>query len=238
MQQLSEEERLVLFKRAGLLRFEQKTHAFIEQLHALYTGDTYEAYDRCLIPALAEGLGYGRDREFFRAAGLYLIGYPTTVPEPLGHSFQPPPLDGRRLQVLRRLVEQWRIPGVWETLRLLLLPASAPPPEQILQALREAFGNLGLSLARTDILICNVVLPFAAAVALIEHSMMLGQRAEELYMLHPGLPSNRITRMMCIQLQLAAEPRGSCQQQGLHYIYQHTCREKRCEQCITGRNVL
>src|SRR2546428_565077 len=72
MQQLTEEERLALFKRAGLLRFEQKTHTFVEHLRAIAPNS---AYDPCLIPALAEGLGYGRDRNFFRATGLYLVGY-------------------------------------------------------------------------------------------------------------------------------------------------------------------
>jgi hypothetical protein len=94
---------------------------------------------------------------------------------------------------------------------------------------------LGLSLARTDILICNVVLPFAAAVALLEHDTLLYERAQAIYMQHPGLVSNRITRMMSAQLRLPEEPRGSCQQQGLHYIYQQTCREKRCEVCLIGK---
>jgi hypothetical protein len=235
MQQLTAEERQMLFTRAGLLRFEQKTHAFIEHLHAIASNDTY---DLCLIPALAEGLGYGRDRDFFRAAGLYLVGRISKVPEPLGRAPQPSPLDDGRLRVLRRLVEEWRNPGVWETLRLLMLPDLPCTNEQILQALREALCNVGLSLARTDILLCNVVLPFAAAIALIEHHTLLGQRAEELYLLHPGLPSNRITRMMSTQLQLTTEPRGSCQQQGLHYIYQQTCQAKHCDRCIAGRNVL
>jgi hypothetical protein len=119
-----------------------------------------------------------------------------------------------------------------------MLPDLPRTNEQLLQVLREALRNVGLSLARADILLCNVVLPFAAAIALIEHHTLLGQRAEELYLLHPGLPSNRITRMMITQLQLTSEPRGSCQQQGLHYIYQQTCQAKDCDRCIAGRNVL
>jgi hypothetical protein len=218
-----------------LLRFEQKTHTFVEQLHATAPNDVY---DICLIPALAERLGYGRDRDFFRAAGLYLVGYTDAVPEPLGCSPQPSPLDDGRLRVLRRVVEEWRVPGVWNTLRSLLLPSSERTGEQILQTLREAFRHIGLSLARTDILLCNIVLPFAAAVGLIEHDVLLGRQAEEIYLLHPGLSSNRITRMMIAQLQLTAEPRGSCQQQGLHYIYQQTCQAKHCDRCIAGRNVL
>jgi uncharacterized protein DUF2851 len=235
IQQLTAEERMALFTRAGLLRFEEKTHAFVESLRAIALS---HPYDPCLIPALAEGLGYGRDRDFFRAAGLYLVGYVSNVPEPLGRAPQPSPLDSGRLRVLRRLIEEWQNPGVWETLRLLLLPDALCTNDQILQTLREALCNLGLSLARTDILLCNVVLPFASAVALIEHSPSLGQRAEELYLLHPGLPSNRITRMMSTQLRLMTEPRGSCQQQGLHYIYQQTCQAKHCDRCIAGRNVL
>jgi len=64
---------------------------------------------------------------------------------------------------------------------------------------------------------------------------MLYERAQAIYMQHPGLASNRITRMMSAQLRLPEEPRGSCQQQGLHYIYQQTCREKHCEVCLIGK---
>jgi len=63
---------------------------------------------------------------------------------------------------------------------------------------------------------------------------MLAEQAQMLYLAHPGLPSNSITRAMCQQLQLDEEPPGACQQQGLHYIYQQTCREKICGECIAG----
>src|SRR5207237_2250406 len=102
-----------------------------------------------------------------------------------------------------------------------------------LRELRVIFAGSGT--ARADILICNIVLPFATAVALIENDSILAQRAQMLYLEHPGLPSNRVTRAMCQQLQLAKEPEGACQQQGLHYIYQQTCREKRCELSIEGK---
>ncbi|MBV9230746.1 MAG: DUF2851 family protein, partial [Chloroflexi bacterium] len=235
---LSATERNSLLKQAGLLRFEQKAHAFVEQIHGLSPGTAYEmrdAYDTCLIPALAEGLGYGRDREFFRAVGLYLLNMTDGLPEPLGRSAQPDPLDAKRLCVLSTLVKQWSDQGVWQTLRELLLPPLPTPATTLLQALRTAFCNLGLSLARADILICNVVLPFASAVALLECDGLLAERAQALYLMHPGLPSNRITRIMCMQLRLQKEPQGSCQQQGLHYIYQQTCREKRCEVCMVGK---
>ncbi len=238
MQHLDDTERDGRFRHAGRLRFEQKTHAFVEQLHAGVPGSRCDLYDTCLIPALAEGLAYGRDRAFFRAAGLRLLGNDAAVPEPLGHANEPSPLDTRRLQVLARLMTRWRPPGVWRTLYRLLLSSSQSTIETAaaqLQTLRDAFCGLGLSLARTDILLCNVVFPFAAAVALLEHQPSLAEEAERLYTQHPGLSSNRITRMMCAQLRLPIEPVGSCQQQGLHYIYQQTCREKRCNMCMMGK---
>ncbi len=239
MPNISADESARLLVRAGLLRFEQKTHNFIEQLHATTSDDVsdaynaYDPYDACLIPALAEGLGYGRDREFFRAVGFRLLQKHVVLPEPLGHTLQPAPLDARRLRVLALLLKRWRIPGVWRTLRALLLPTD--DAAGTLTALRQAFVEYGLSVARTDILICNIVLPFAAAVALLEKHAQLAERAQQLYIQHPGLPSNRITRMMCAQLQLSTEPEGGCQQQGLHYIYQQTCREKHCSICMMGK---
>jgi hypothetical protein len=231
---MTEGERHALLRRAGLLRFEQKTHSLVEHLHTCSIDeDKISCYDRCLFIALAEALGYGRDRAFFRAAGYALLGQAVVLPEPLGRVPEPPPLDAQRLAVLRSLLAC--IPGLWSS----LLPCLwAETPHSALSALRAFFVNRGLSLARTDILMCNVVLPFAAALALLEHDALLAEQAECLYLQHPGLPSNAITRAMCRQLQLAKEPAGSCQQQGLHYIYQQTCREKRCAVCIAGRSVL
>jgi hypothetical protein len=237
MPQLSEDERARMFRHAGLLRFEQKASAFIEQLRAPTAClDTFDAYDTCLLPALAEGLGYGRDRDFFRAAGLRLLGGTEPIPEPLGRSEQPSPLDAGRLQSLHNLIALWRPCGAWQTLRMLLSPSISR--KSSLQALRSPFVDAGLSLARTDILLINVILPFAAAVALQENDETLFMQAERLYCEHPGLPSNTITRAMCRQLQLLQEPAGSCQQQGLHYIYQQSCREKHCEVCMMSKNDL
>ncbi|HTK08615.1 MAG TPA: hypothetical protein VL485_15715 [Ktedonobacteraceae bacterium] len=84
----------------------------------------------------------------------------------------------------------------------------------------------------------NVVLPFAAAIGLIERDTFLSELALRLYLAHPGLSENRVTRLMCQQLRLSALPQGSCQQQGLQHIYQQTCREKRCAHCILGKREL
>src|SRR5205085_10839274 len=95
-----------------------------------------------------------------------------------------------------------------------------------------------LSLSRTNILICNIILPFAVAISLIENDTQLAEQARNLYLAYPALPSNSITRAMSRQLQLPHEPQNACQQQGLHYIYAQTCREKHCAQCIAGRHPL
>jgi hypothetical protein len=234
MSLLSLDERTHLLRRAGVLRFEQKTQAFVAQLLKSEAHAAFSAYDICLISALAEGLGYGRDRDFFRAAGLHLLGLPGKTPEPLGRASDPAPLDAKRLQILKNLVEQWRGTSAWHMLRNTLLPlAESATTRQVLQDLRGVFD--GLAASRADILICNVVLPFAAAVALLENDTLLAEQALKLYEEHPGLPSNQVTRAMSTQLQLEREPRNACQQQGLHYIYAQTCREKLCGQCIAGK---
>jgi len=226
MAQMNEEQQARLFRLAGMLRFEQKVHAFLALLRDAQPSGCFSAHDVCLIPALAEGLGYGRDRAFFRAAGLHLLGLANIIPEPLGRAPEPSPLDAGRLHMLHNLVAQWRTTGAWQTLRQALA----------LQRLRSIFDGLGK--ARADILICNVVLPFAAAVAQSENDTLLAGQAQNLYRAYPGLPSNQVTRAMCKQLLLKREPQGACQQQGLHFIYAQTCREKRCFQCMIGSKAI
>ena len=224
---MNDAERARLLNFAGQLRFEQKTRNLLILLREAQPRGTFSAYDTCLIAALAEGLGYGRDRAFFRAAGLHLLDLLSKhdIPEPLGHTDEPSSLDANRLRILGHLVQKWRVYGLWETLRNAVFSACQ-------QEIRVIFE--GLSTARTDILICNVVLPFAAAVGLLENDTLLAEKAESLYVRYPALSSNTITRAMCRQLQLSREPQSACQQQGLHYIYAATCREKHCSQCIAG----
>ena len=283
MAQMNDEQRTRLFRLAGMLRFEQKMHAFLALLRDAQPSGCFSAHDVCLIPALAEGLGYGRDRAFFRAAGLHLLDLANTIPEPLGRAPEPSPLDAGRLRVLHNLVAQWRTTGAWQTLQQALIFAQGEqsgvprggsplagrgvspqiPPflrygegkkatlekpctpgcqagtcmcqAHTLQKLQSIFNGLGK--ARADILICNVVLPFAAAVAQSENDTLLAGQAQNLYRAYPALPSNQVTRAMCKQLMLKREPQDACQQQGLHFIYAQTCREKRCSQCIIGSKI-
>ena len=111
MTQRSEEEREQLLQRAGILRFEQKRDAFVEGIRACAEGN----YHLCLIPALAEGLAYGRDRAFFRGVALHLSGLSHELPEPLGRSVSPSPLDAARLAVISTLVAQGA--SLWTSLR-------------------------------------------------------------------------------------------------------------------------
>ena len=236
----------VLLQRAGLLRFEQKTQHLLAQLQLSQPHTPFSVYDVCLIPALVEALGYGRDRAFFRAVGQRLVGLPCDIPEPTGRAAEPSPLDAGRLRISGQLVEQWHVRGAWETIRDIIgmkenqsgclksghVLASDTP----IDSLRAIFPDIGP--ARADILICNVVLPFAAAVGQLEQNQCLLERARELYEVYPGLSSNQVTRAMYRQLGLEREPRSACQQQGLHYIYAQTCREKQCAACfVVGREM-
>lgn len=231
MVQRSDEEREQLLQRAGLLRFEQKRDAFVEGIRTCAEG----SYHLCLIPTLAEGLAYGRDRAFFRAVALRMLGMPHALPEPLGRAISPSPLDATRLAVISTLVAQRTL--LWPSLHLIF-EENESVTEVTLQALRAWFYERGIRPARADIVLCNVILPFTAAIALIKHDEQLGEQALRIYRMHPGLASNRVTRMMTAQLRLPVEPRRACIQQGLHYIYQQTCREKLCGECIAGREQL
>ncbi|HZS76332.1 MAG TPA: DUF2851 family protein [Ktedonobacteraceae bacterium] len=234
---LEQHEFSSLLQQAGMLRFEQKVQTLLAQLQSTAPIEPFSAYDACLIPALAESFGYGRDRALFRAAGLRLIGQDCQLPEPSGRALQPAPLDAGRLRILSALVEQWRDTSLFTAIRNLLSDigereANASFKKTPVQQLRSLLA--GLSMARADIAICNVMLPFAAAVAHLEHDTRLLEQARSIYQTYPKLASNSVTRAMTRQLQLSGEPKNACQQQGLHFIYAQTCREKRCLDCMLG----
>lgn len=216
---------------AGLQRFQEKKQALSQILREIHLphNTPFDAYDSCLLPALAEGLGYGRDRAFFRAVGLRLVGLPAPIPEPLGHTATPAPLDARRLQILFTWSRRWQQTGAWQILRQ---STSQQHVKGASVALHAALHPL--SQARSDILICNVILPFVAAVAELETDLRLAAWAHQIYVAYPGLVSNRVTRMMSMQLQLPEEPAQASLQQGLHYIHAQTCQAKRCSMCLCG----
>lgn len=71
--QIHKEELTRLLALAGTRRFEMKTQVFFDVLRDAQPTDIFSMYDVCLLPALAEALGFGRDRAFFRAAGPSLL---------------------------------------------------------------------------------------------------------------------------------------------------------------------
>lgn len=229
---LTEQEMRSTLLYAGWRRFHAKSQALQRVLveRQVLPGAAWSAYDLCLLPALAEGLGYGRDRAFFRAVGLSLVGLSAPVPNPLGRAPGPAPLDARRLRYLSTLIERWKRAGAWRILRESI--EQERDVKAAIAALRAAFRPL--SQARTDILVTNIVLPFADAVAGLEHVPSLARRAQRIYLAYPGLVSNRVTRLMSAQLQLSEEPGQACLQQGLHDIYARTCQAKACQNCLCG----
>lgn len=239
MPTLTAGQRAALLQEAGLARFDLKTQHFLALLRDAQPREPFSAYDVCLIPKLSEALGYGRDRAFFFAAGYMLIEQASSssyndsgLPEPQGRAPYPSPLDASRLRALSVLVARWRSDGAWQTVRRLLMGQAESQPA-LINDLRAILS--GISAARADIVICNVVLPFAAAVASAEGDQALYARARQGYQEYPALASNQVTRAMGKQLRLNREPGRACQQQGLHHIYAQTCREKRCADCLVRR---
>jgi len=217
---------------AGLQRFAEKSEKLRQELLSTKTvsisQQPFSVYDTCLLVALAEGLGYGRDRVFFRAVGQHLVGNSVRGPEPAS---LPAPLDMRRLHALSAWLTRWQEDGAWNTLSRELYQTGRDV-KATASALRAALHPL--SRARADILIVNIVLPFAAAIAVLENDPRLAARAQQIFLAYPGLVSNRITRGMKTQLQLPTEPAQACLQQGLQHIHTHTCRAKACQDCLCG----
>jgi hypothetical protein len=92
---------------------------------------------------------------------------------------------------------------------------------------------IGRSRAR-DIIV-NVLLPFSFAWSQANSDAWLGNRSRELYLGHPKLQENWITRYMGVQI-LGVEPeavasRSACHQQGLIHLYRTYCAEHRCRVC-------
>jgi hypothetical protein len=127
--------------------------------------------------ALAEALGYGRDREALRAAGTLLAegNTPADVSARLAALGR---LDRRRLEGLLVLRERfWRL-GPWASLHQLLFAGS---PRVAARGVCAALAVPGgaISPGRAAILAANVALPFAAAWGAHTDDVALGRRALE-----------------------------------------------------------
>jgi hypothetical protein len=227
-----------VLQRAGLLRFEEKISRFVEELRQqtyIPFGET-QAYDRVIIPALLEAVGYGRKRVVFRSLGKNLIEDLHTYDE-LSLSL-PSKLDRARIAAILSFIRcvSTEYGSVWQYVQRLVERNSCNSEDLsacIIQ-LRTPFTALGI--ARTDIVMCNVVLPFLLALLRIQGISGNENFLMYAYTHYPALSSNAITRAMCRQLQLSHEPKYACQQQGLHFLYQQTCKQKLCDVCLAGKN--
>jgi hypothetical protein len=110
------------------------------------------------------------------------------------------------------------------------------PAEQVLEAVRQAArarrprlwplvrASPWIGRGRAQVIVVNVLLPFAAAAGVAEASAVF-QRL-------PGEPPNRVVRYMAAQLGApAVRFRGACHQQGLLQLFKLSCASRLCETC-------
>jgi hypothetical protein len=192
-------------------------------------GLAWHGVDRVLFTALAEGLAYGRDRETLRQAGAWLAG--GGAPDALTRELpRVSALDGTRLRGMLAWFTRWEREGPWAPLKAIIEAEPAATASMTIRAALTVRGGV-ISAQRAAILLVNVVLPCATAIARRERDHLLAARAHALYADCGGLPSNQITREMCRQVGLPRQPSGARAQQGLHAIWAMYCREKHCSEC-------
>jgi len=214
---------------AGMARFAERVARFTIELHTVEPVAGWAREDTVLVPAIAEGLGYGRDRAIFRQAALALLAHPNTADAPrIG-------LDAHRYDGLVVLMNRWRHEGCWPHCHVALMlnsPTTARQTLEVALAVDVPGARTALiSRARAAIIVCNVVLPFAVAIGNLAGDPALVATAVALYQIYPSLASNRITRAMAAQLRLDGLPRGAVRQQGLHHLHRHFCAAKLCGEC-------
>lgn len=230
-----------LLHAAGMQRFALRSDGYQRELahralrveQAMHTSALWAPADSVLWAALAEALGYGRDREVLRSLGEQLAdGSPPTALAAEHATL--PVVERTRMRGLLQLRERWLHSGPWEPLHRCL---AQHPPAAAITALVGALSVAGGSVSRGRVLIllANVVLPFAAAWATLEGQPALVEQARAVFAALPGLPSNQITRLMARQLGMSRLPSGAAAQLGLHHLWAQHCRHKLCESCPCAR---
>ena len=110
------------------------------------------------------------------------------------------------------------------------------PAEQVLEAVQQAAAasrprlwplvraSPWIGRGRAQVIVINVLLPFAAAAGVSEAASLFGRL--------PGEPPNRVVRYMAGLLGApAVRFRGACHQQGLLQLFKLTCAARMCETC-------
>ena len=231
-----------LFHAAGRARFEERVALRAAEMRSQPPSTEapphWNADDAALFIALAEGLGYGRDRAALRACGERLA-YGAAPDALLTTLARAGGLERRRLAGLLALFERWGASGPLAALVGALWTGAkragaAGAGRALVDALTVAERG-AVSSGRARILACNVALPAVVAWARgqpgAEGAEALGALALAAMETLSGLPSNQITREMTRQLSLPRLPSGALAQQGLHHLWAHHCREKRCDGC-------
>ncbi len=219
-----------LLHSAGMARFAEHAGRLEDELRGASVSpeDGWDNPNRVLWLALAEALGYGRDRTALRRLGETLLA---ASPSSLEYTSLPG-IERMRARGLLAWYGRWRRKGPWNALEPVI--RSGEPRQAVralLAALRVAERG-AVSPGRAAIVAVNVALPFAVAIAATTGDSALASRARAIYQSWSGLPSNQIVREMARTLGLARLPRGALAQQGLHHLWQHACREKRCDLCL------
>ncbi|HET8907626.1 MAG TPA: DUF2851 family protein [Ktedonobacterales bacterium] len=217
-----------VLREAGMARLAEHTAHLERDLRmAAVTGEEWDAPNRVLWLALAEALGYGRDRAALRQLAQSLLDdSPRTVDE-----LSLPSVERLRARGLLVWHARWHRAGPWAAIESALRAGYSRDAVLALVAALRVPDRGAVSPGRAAIVAVNVALPYAAAIATLQNDAPLAHRVREVYLAWPGLPSNQIVREMASTLGLARLPRGAMAQQGLHHLWQHACREKRCQRC-------
>ncbi len=217
-----------LLREAGMARFAEHTAHMDRDLRlAAITSAEWDAPNRVLWLALAEALGYGRDRAALRQLAQSLLD----VSPPNVDTLSLPGVEQVRARGLLVWHARWQRAGPWAAIESALCAGEPRDAVRTLIAALRVSDWGAVSPGRAAIVAVNVALPYAAAVATLRNVAPLAHRAREVYLAWPGLPSNQIVREMASTLGLARLPRGAVAQQGLHHLWQHACREKQCNLC-------
>lgn len=236
-----------ILQAAGRARFEERVATFRASLDHIPSAPIgalpgWTDADRALFIAIAEGLGYGRDREALRICGERLaLGEPHEAL--LGAATRLGVVERSRLAGLVALLVRWRATGpIAALIHALEAGAMRAGAEGAGLALTEALTVAergAVSPGRARIVSFNVALPAIVAWARgqpdappVATLRALALAAAEAL---PGLQSNQITREMARQLGLRRLPSGALAQQGAHHVWGRHCREKRCEGCPCAR---
>lgn len=220
-----------LLRHAGMARFTEHATHLEQELRSCSISpareSAWDAPNRVLWLAMAEALGYGRDRATLRRLGAALLD---THSVPSGHAALPG-VERMRARGLLVWHERWRQDGPWHSVETAIRHGDPRRAVRALIAELRVAERGSVSSQRAAIVAVNVTLPFATALATMRRDDTLARRSLALYQAWPGLPSNQIVREMARTLGLSRLPRGAVTQQGLHHLWQSLCHEKQCERC-------